>query len=70
MRHARAGTRYVWLRRKVAMESSSSVHHGVWWTGATVPVQGEENDRSRYPVMLVTLSCSQSLKCVPVMSTS
>ena len=24
------GSLYVWLSRKVAMESSSSVHHGVW----------------------------------------
>jgi len=41
------GTPYVRLSRKVAIESSSSVHHGVWWTGAMVPVQGEEKDRSR-----------------------
>ena len=52
------------------MESSSSCHHGVWWTGAMVPVQGEEKDRSRYPVMLVCLSCSQSLKCARVRLTS
>ncbi len=63
-------TLYLWLPRKVAMESSSSVHHGVWWTGAMVPVQGEEKDRSRYPVMLVILSCSQSLKCARVKSMS
>jgi anthranilate/para-aminobenzoate synthase component I len=25
-----ADTPYVWLPRKVAMESSSSCHHGVW----------------------------------------
>jgi hypothetical protein len=61
---------YVWLPRKVAKESSSSVHHGVWWTGATVPVQGEEKDRSRYPVMLAVLSCSHSLKCARVKSMS
>jgi putative transposase len=61
---------YVWLPRKAAMESSSSCHHGVWWTGAMVPVQGEEKDRSRYPVMLAILSCSQSLKCARVKSTS
>jgi hypothetical protein len=42
-----ADTLYVWLPRKVAMESSSSCHHGVWWTGAMVPVQGEEKDLSR-----------------------
>src|SRR5690348_18453118 len=63
-------TLYVWLARKVAIESSSSVHHGVWWTGAMVPVQGEEKARSRYPVMLAILSCSQSLKCARVKSTS
>jgi len=61
---------YVWLPRKVAMESSSSVHHGVWWTGAMVRVQGEEKDRSRYPVMLAILSCSHSLKCARVKSMS
>src|SRR6266513_2497395 len=61
---------YVWLSRKVAMESSSSVHHGVWWIGAMVRVQGEEKERSRYPVMLAILSCSQSLKCARVKSTS
>ncbi len=65
-----ANTPYVWLPRKVAMESSSSCHHGVWWTGAMVPVQGEEKDRFRYPVMLAFLSCSQSLKCARVKSTS
>ena len=64
------GTLYVWLPRKVAMESSSSPHHGVWWTGAMVPLQGEEKDRSRYPVMLAILSCSHSLKCARVKSTS
>src|SRR6185437_16737047 len=62
----RAARLYVRLSRKVAMESSSSCHHGVWWTGAMVPVQGEEKDRSRYPVMLVILSCSHSLKCARV----
>jgi len=65
-----AGGRYGWLSRKVAMESSSSCHHGVRRAGAMVPVQGEENDRSRYPVMLAILSCSQALKCARVRSRS
>src|SRR5690348_2161966 len=69
-RPPRGERHYAWLARKVAIESSSSVHHGVWCTGALVPVQGEEKDRSRYPVMLAILSCSQALKCARVKSTS
>jgi hypothetical protein len=34
-------------RRNVSSESSGSDHHGVWCTGPTEPVHGEENERSR-----------------------
>ena len=33
--------------RKVVNESSCASHQAVWWIGASLPVHGEENPRSR-----------------------
>lgn len=56
--------------RKRARLSSSSSHQVELGTGPIVPVQGEANDLSRYPVMLSSLSCSQVTKCCRTSSRS